>query len=141
MHASTSLPGSDQSRRRSLFFALLALAWMGVIFWVSSGPVPPVVPDQLLDLLVKKAGHFSAYALLAVLCWLALRGRVSARLAPVVAFVVAVGYAGSDELHQSFNPTRHPSILDVGIDALGAAMALWLVLRVARSRQDGRDPG
>ena len=89
--------------------------------------MPPVVPDQLLDLLVKKAGHFSAYALLAVLWWLALRGRVTPRLALVVAFAIAAVYAGSDELHQSFSPTRHPSVVDVGIDALGAAIGLWVV--------------
>lgn len=135
-------PEPDGSRgRASLFFALLALAWMGVIFWVSSGPVLPVVPDQLLDLLVKKAGHFSAYALLAVLWWLALRGRVTPRLALVLAFAIAAGYAGSDELHQAFSPTRHPSVVDVGIDALGAATGLWVVARRIRNRQGRLDPG
>ena len=118
----------DRSRgRRSLVFAVLALAWMGAIFWVSSGPVPPVVPDQFLDLVVKKAGHFSAYALLAVLWWLALRGRVTPRVALVAAFAIAAAYAGSDELHQAFSPTRHPSLVDVGIDALGAAAGLLVI--------------
>ena len=96
---STVLVGDEGRGRRSLFFAVLALALMGAIFWFSSGPVPPVVLDQFLDLVVKKAGHFSAYALLAVLWWLALRGRVSPRLALVIAFAIAAGYAGSDELH------------------------------------------
>lgn len=138
----TPRPETDERRGRSvaLAFAILALAWMGAIFWVSSGPVPPVVPDQLLDLLVKKAGHFTAYALLAVLWWLALRGRASlgGRVTPglvlVAAFAIATVYAGTDELHQSLNPTRHPSIVDVGIDALGAAAGLWLVPRLLRGR-------
>jgi cytochrome b561 len=125
---------SAGSGRRSLFFAVLALAWMGAIFWVSSGPVPPVVQDPLLDLVVKKTGHFSAYALLAVLWWLALRSRMSPRTAVLVAFTIAAAYAGSDELHQSFSPTRHPSIEDIGIDALGAAIALFVVTRWIRSR-------
>ncbi len=122
--------------RRSLAFALLALAWMGAIFWVSSGPVPPVVPDPLVDLLLKKAGHFCAYALLAVLWWLALRGRLTPRLALVAAFVLAAGYAGSDEIHQAFSPTRHPSLVDVGIDSVGAVTGLWVVFRWARTRTD-----
>ena len=122
--------------RRSLLFGILALAWMGAIFWVSSGPVPPFAPDQLVDVFLKKAGHFTAYALLAALWWLALRDRVAPRTALVVAFVIAVGYAGSDELHQAFSPTRHPSIVDVGIDALGVAVGLWIVTRVVRSRRE-----
>jgi len=117
-------------------FGMLALAWMGAIFWVSSGPVPPFAPDQLFDLLLKKAGHFSAYALLAALWWLALWDRVAPRTALVVAFAIAVGYAGSDELHQAFSPTRHPSIVDVGIDALGAATGLWIVTRLVRGRRE-----
>jgi VanZ family protein len=108
---------------------------IGVIFWVSSGPVPPVVPDQFLDVLVKKAGHFSAYALLAGLWWLALRGRVTPRVALVAAFVIAAGYAGSDEIHQAFSPTRHPSVVDVGIDALGALTGPWVIVRWVRRRQ------
>ncbi len=129
------------SGRRSLGFALLAIAWMGAIFWVSSGPVPPVVPDQLVDMLVKKAGHFCAYALLAVLWWLALRDRVSPRTALVVAFAIAAGYAASDELHQTLSPSRHPSVVDVGIDALGAAAGLWVITRWVGTGQRGADPG
>jgi VanZ family protein len=124
-----------RQRRAPVFFALLAVAWMGMIFWVSSGPVPPVVPDQFLDLVVKKAGHFSAYALLAVLWWLALRGRVTPRVALVAAFAIAAAYAGSDELHQAFSPTRHPSLVDVGIDALGAAAGLLVIVRWVPRRQ------
>jgi VanZ family protein len=33
---------------------------------------------------------------------------------------MAVLYAGSDEFHQSFTSGRHPSVMDVGIDTLGA---------------------
>lgn len=129
-------PPEPASRgRAAVLFALLALLLMGVIFWLSSGPVPQVVPDLLNDLLVKKAGHFSAYALLAALWWLVLRGRVPPRVALVAAFAIAAGYAGSDEIHQAFSPSRDPSILDVGIDALGAAAGLWVVTRRVRSRQ------
>ena len=90
---------------------------------------------------MKKAGHFCAYALLAVLWWLALRGGVAPRVALVAAFAIAAAYAGSDELHQAFSPTRHPSIVDIGIDALGAATGLWVVARRAPTRHERPDPG
>jgi VanZ family protein len=133
-------PGASRGRA-AILFALLALLLMGAIFWLSSGPVPPVVPDQFLDLLVKKAGHFSGYALLAALWWLVLRGRVPPRVALVAAFAIAAGYAGSDEIHQVFSPSRDPSVLDVGIDALGAATGLWVVARRAPTRHERPDPG
>jgi VanZ family protein len=123
-------PEPNRSRsHRSVVFALLALGWMSTIFWVSSGPVAPIVSDQFLDLVAKKAGHVVAYALLATLWWLALQDRVTPRVALLAAFAVATCYAGFDEVHQAFTATRDPSALDVGVDAIGAAMGLWVVAR------------
>ncbi len=108
---------------------------MGAIFWASSQPSPIVSAEALVDTLAKKGGHVGAFALLAVLDWLAvrgqLRGRISPRAALALAFVIAVAYGAFDELHQAFTPTRQPSPLDVGIDALGAAVGLWLASRLA----------
>jgi VanZ family protein len=118
--------------RTTIAFGLLAILWSGAIFWVSSGPVPAVVGDPLLDLLLKKTGHFCAYGLLASLWWLAVRGRLSPRVALVAAMAIAVCYAGSDEIHQAFTPTRDPSVIDVGIDTLGAATGLWVIGQVVR---------
>jgi len=41
----------------------------------------------------------------------------------LITVLVAAGYAAVDELHQAFEPTRGPSLLDVGLDTLGAALA------------------
>ncbi len=129
MHPSSIQPAVEGRSRRSLVFAALALVWMGAIFYVSSGPVPPVVPDPALDLIAKKVGHFVAYALLAVLWWLAFRSEAAARTALAVAFAITVGYAAFDEIHQAFSATRHPSVIDVAIDTSGALIGLWAVVR------------
>ena len=122
-------PALDSRSSRSLLFGFLALAWMAAIFWASSGPVPPVVPDPTLDLVAKKVGHFLAYALLAVLWWLAVRRELTDRAAIAVALAITIGYAGFDEIHQAFTATRNPSSVDVAIDAAGAVIGIWGVVR------------
>ena len=39
-------------------------------------------------------------------------------------WLLAILYAASDEFHQSFVPGRGPSVIDVGIDAIGAGLGL-----------------
>lgn len=43
------------------------------------------------------------------------------------AALLSLAYAVSDEYHQSWTPGRHPSWIDVGIDAIGATLGLWVV--------------
>ena len=50
------------------------------------------------------------------------------------AFALAVLHAASDELHQGFVAGRHPSAVDVAIDASGALHAL-LILGFISSRR------
>jgi VanZ family protein len=75
----------------------------------------------MLDLLFKKFGHLTVYATLALLWLRALR---AARRAYLVAFLITVLYAVSDEIHQSFVPFRGPSPWDVVLDSLAAGVAL-----------------
>jgi len=112
------------------------LALMAAIFAVSAQPSLPHVPKDWLDLLLKKLGHASAYGLLAWLYLRALRGNTSAagRLR-LLSLVLAVIYAVTDEVHQSFVPGRHPSPLDVLIDGAGAALAMGLDRLQARTRE------
>lgn len=52
------------------------------------------------------------------------------------AWLLAVLYAVTDEIHQSFIPGRHPSPLDViFFDATGAAVALWFADRINPPRK------
>ena len=91
-----------------------------------------------VHLTVRKLGHFTEYAILAALLWRGLRGTFSAvnsSLLATAAFLVAAGFAASDEFHQSFIPTRTASPRDVMIDSLGAlfAVALCAIFTMRRS--------
>ncbi len=76
------------------------------------------------DLLLRKLAHITVYAVL----WLAL-ARATDWRRPIAATVVALLYAGSDELHQSFVDGRHGTPVDIAIDAIGIGLAscAWVV--------------
>ena len=95
---------------------------MGLIFFLSAQP--DLGPDLgFWDLALRKLAHMLEYGLLFLLWRRALPGP-----SPWVAAAIAVGYAATDELHQSFVDGRHGTPVDVAIDAAGVALA-WLVAR------------
>ena len=111
------------TRRVSLW--LPVLAWAAVIFALSS--VPSLSSGLgFWDLVLRKAGHVTEYAILGALLVRAL-GR------EVPAFVVAVAYAITDEIHQSFVAGRHGAPVDVVVDAAGILLGI-LVYTAARPR-------
>lgn len=126
---------------RTLWARLLPFAWMALIFIFSSLQSPRVADEPLVDLLLKKAGHFVLYAVLALVVAVAVSTTRWARWAVVVASVAAVAFALSDEFHQIFTPTRWPSWADVLIDVAGAAVGValfgWLARRSGRSGRSG----
>jgi len=103
---------------------LPAILIMATIFGFSSIPSTAMPIFGTWDTLVKKGGHVIGYGLLAVSYWYGLGFKKQHWL---MAFLLAVVYALSDELHQSFVPGRHPSLVDaLVIDAGGAAIGLGL---------------
>ena len=115
---------------------LPVIAWAGVIFAFSAQPNLRFVPDQNLDFLVRKAGHMGVYGILALLLWRALGVTTAWRRPWAWALVLAVLYSITDEFHQGSVAGRHPSALDVGIDAAGALIAVAAIgaVRARRSR-------
>jgi VanZ family protein len=109
------------------------LVWMGLIFWFSHQPQLPDLPDNLADLIVKKLAQATAYAILLSLWWAALKStRLSDGRRLVVALMVTVLYAASDEWHQTFVPNRHGQVADVLIDMVGALIAVMIIRRRGR---------
>ncbi len=84
----------------------------------------------LVDLLVKKGGHMLGYALLAVSYAWGMEEKFAPRRVLSLAWGFAVFYAMTDEIHQHFVAGRHASGVDVLIDAVGAALGLWVWFRL-----------
>ena len=117
---------------RPFAWAILTVAWAAVIFVLSAQPNLRFVPDATLDYGVRKAGHIMVFGLLAVFAWRTLSETRWPRPPAAWALLATILYAASDELHQCMVEGRHPALVDVGIDALGAGAGLFLVTRLAR---------
>jgi len=99
---------------------------MPFLYWLD--PRMPIATVMLIMTLVRKLGHVTEYAVLAVLLWRAFRGPKTNRiwLAFGVAWGVCALFAASDEFHQSFVPSRTASAHDVMIDICGALIGLLI---------------
>ncbi|HVL31878.1 MAG TPA: VanZ family protein [Solirubrobacteraceae bacterium] len=108
------------------------LAVMAIIFALSA---TPDLSSGLgtWDLILRKIAHIAVYGVL----WIALVRATDWRR-PLAATVIALLYAVSDEVHQTFVAGRHGAATDVAFDALGCAIA-WLAWLLA-ARRRGR-PG
>jgi hypothetical protein len=124
----TRMPKSTTLR---LLCLLLALAWMGTIFLLSSLPggkieMGPPGFDKIL--------HMGAYALLAMLI-------LGALLLPpggyrlgqaLLAAVIAAVYGLTDEWHQFYVPGRSMDGWDMLADAVGALLGALVLRRISR---------
>jgi VanZ family protein len=140
--------------RAFLKYWLPVLIWMTLIFSASSDshsyehssrlvepflhwlfPKMPQTQIEEIHHLIRKCGHLTEYAILALLLWRALhqsKNNLPPWSWPKVGgtLLIVFLYAASDEFHQSFVPTRTPLVSDVFIDTAGGAiglLALWLL--------------
>ncbi len=88
--------------------------------WLLPGAAPATL--DLLHGAIRKLGHVSEFAILAVLWYRNLTWERQARRprATLAAFALTLAFAGLDEAHQAFVATRTASVVDVGWDGLGA---------------------
>lgn len=115
------------ARRSTLLRWLPVLAWMGLIFILSSVSGLRVSDDASVDRPLRVVGHLSTYAVLAALVLYAVVGRRHpSAVHAVIAYAVTLAYGLSDEFHQSFVPNRTGRLDDVVVDAIGAAIGLAL---------------
>ena len=87
---------------------------------------------ELVHLAVRKLAHVFEYFVLTLLLYRGIRrdaSNGSPRHWALLSLLVAVGFAGLDEFHQTFESKRVGSLADVGFDAVGVMIAqvlLWL---------------
>jgi VanZ family protein len=109
----------------SLFSAAQTERFMTpVLHWLLPGLDPPTLAQVHTG--VRAAMHPIVFGILVLLWYRALRGKPGrTRLAAAAAaFLITVGFAGADELHQTFVASRTGQARDVGWDSLGATLAL-----------------
>jgi len=135
-----SIPGNrfrgSRNAGRLFNYWLPVIVWMALIFIVSDQPQLPRYRSGLMDLLLKKLGHVTEYAVLAVLVQRALAQAESYSSVPVLPCLLSIVYALSDEYHQLFVPGRNGNLWDVGVDTLGAVTGLALYARWRLWRTD-----
>jgi VanZ family protein len=116
--------------------AFLLYAWlppvlaMGLIFHLSSQSGLPSF--NTIDFAVKKGAHFTVYAVLNLLLFRAFYLSGSKTSKPLFSLyilpgIIAVLYAISDEIHQSFVPMRNAAVRDVLIDTAGIVVMTFVV--------------
>lgn len=105
--------------------------------WLLADPSPQTI--ETARHIIRKCGHLFEYAVLAILAYRALN--------PVLwlqewrlrhakkAILISVLYAATDEFHQSFEPSRTGTPVDVLIDFCGAICGILLLLCLVRYRQ------
>ena len=93
---------------------------------------------------IRKAAHVTEFGIFSVAVFRGVRAeRTGWRLSwALLTLIIAVGYAGFDEWHQSFVPLREARVRDVLIDAAGALLAqlfVWVYakLHIPETRPEG----
>ncbi len=137
------------------------ILWLGVIFFLSSNNgsmaetsrfirpllqfLFPTAAEETLQMLhgyIRKAAHFSEYAILAFLALRALsRSSLFDSLRKfrfILSLILVAAVACFDELNQSFEASRTGSARDILLDISGGVVmvGLSLVFHVLRSRQN-----
>ena len=90
-----------------------------ILRWIF--PSASLATISLMHSLIRKAAHFTNYA---ILFWLLIRGPLEKR--PYAALACCVAYAFLDEGHQIFAVGRGPSLYDVALDSSGALFGRFL---------------
>jgi VanZ family protein len=116
---------------KKIYYWLPVVLWCSLIFYLSS--VQDLKTDfdfGYLDLILRKMAHVTEYF---VLFMLTLRAFENSELSwqkktiILISVIFSVLYAASDEYHQSFVPTRGPSVIDVCIDSVGVLIGYLLI--------------
>ena len=78
-----------------------------------------------LSFLIRKGAHFSVFALLGILLFIAFYvNRQRLFSSAIISFLIGSAYGVFDELHQYFVPGRSCQVTDMAIDASGVLTAI-----------------
>ncbi len=108
---------------KTKYYWLAAIGWMTLISWFSINPVKGSgISGTLMRSIPDFVMHFSAYIVLTILLFLALKGMHFEHALPA-AVIFAISYGVVLELLQFMIPYRISSFLDVSMNSMGAVLA------------------
>ena len=104
---------------------LLVIIWMGVIYWFSDQSQLISSTNPLLVNAIAILGHITFFGILYLFFTRAVKASYSLRSWRLfqIGLIFVFLYGLGDEYHQSFVPGRDASLLDVGLDVIGALLA------------------
>ncbi len=89
--------------------------------------------------LIRSLAHFACFAILGMLSSMAVRSHRSIeRNNWWIPFLICLGYAITDEIHQWFVPGRSMQISDIVVDSLGAVVGITFIALIALAAQTKR---
>lgn len=136
---------------KKIIALMLPLVWMLLIFYFSAQTAEDsaelsggIVADLIAFLnitlsehFVRKAAHFSEYAMLGFLTANAVRLNFSGSY-PRIAVLICAFYSVTDEFHQIFVPGRSCQLSDMLLDTAGSVfgiLIIWLFLHLLGRRK------
>jgi len=118
--------------KRIVVYWLPPLVWMGLIYFLSSFHKLQASPVSWQDFVIRKTAHFLEFAILFVLYN---RGLAKSIQLPIkkrlfLALALAIGYAMTDEFHQTMVLGRTGKPFDILVDSLGALAGFLFVVKL-----------
>ena len=142
---------------RKKVFLVLAILWMGIIFYMSNQPanissaqsggviemlstlpilgnvIKAMMQNGTAEFVIRKSAHMFSYATLAVLCFMSMYDvRVNLKKISIVSFIITFIYACTDEIHQLFINGRSGEFRDVLVDSTGAFIGICIVYLITK---------
>lgn len=117
---------------KAFFYWIPSFTIAIVIFLFSSRQRISVSEEFVLNFVFFKSLHIIEYAVFCFFNYRAVFNTLTSNKskAAIISFLITVIYALSDEIHQTFVPTREGKLRDIGFDTIGAALAILLVWKL-----------
>lgn len=114
-----------------LRFWLPVIIWALVIYSFSGIKTPSTSKIFWQDFIVKKSAHVTEYGIFAILLYRGFRSQgLNKTRSGTLAIILAAGYGGTDEFHQSFTAGREPTVRDVVFDTIGGTLGVYIVWKL-----------
>ncbi len=114
---------------------VLVVLWSGIIFYFSSVPNLKISQFGFLDFVLRKAAHITEYVVLCIFYIRALKNttKLSDKKIYLFSVIFSIVYAITDEIHQSFVPTRNCNIFDLFFDTVGVGLGKFVYKKILKN--------